>query len=149
MREITKQMIDYYKIMKLGYDFMGYPVYQKNKLSYHHLIIPRRQSKEAGIGEGYLWWNGAILNQPTSHEYLHLIEAKDFDMFSAITSEMIDENIKGYLDMENLRHILDILHCFEREHLADVSKSKGNYLIKDEYLYRPAIEEPIRRARKR
>lgn len=148
MREITKQMIDYYKIMKLGYDFMGYPVYQKNKLSYHHLIIPRRQSKEAGIGEGYLWWNGAILNQSTSHEYLHLIEAKDFDMFSAITSEMIDENVKGYLDVENLRNILDILHCFEREHCSDCSK-KGNYLIKDEYLYRPALERPMKRVRRR
>lgn len=148
MREITKEMIDYYKIMKLGYDFMGYPVYQKNKLSYHHLIIPRRQSKEAGIGEGYLWWNGAILNQSTSHEYLHLIEAKDFDMFSAITSEMIDENVKGYLDMENLRNILDILHCFEREHCSDRGK-KGNYLIKDEYLYRPALEEPMKRVRRR
>ena len=149
MREITKQMIDYYKIMKLGYDFMGYPVYQKNKLSFHHLIVPHRHSKEAGLGEGYLWWNGAILNQSTSHEYLHLIETKDFDMFSAITSEMIDENVKGYLDMENLKRILDILKCFEREHFADVGKSKGNYLIKDEYLYRPALEEPIRRVRKR
>ena len=148
MREITKQMIDYYKIMKLGYDFMGYPVYQKNKLSYHHLIIPKRQSKEAGIGEGYLWWNGAILNQSTSHEYLHLIEAKDFDMFSAITSEMIDENVKGYLDMENLKRILDILKCFEREHCSDRGK-KGNYLIKDEYLYRPALEEPMKRVRRR
>ena len=148
MREITKQMIDYYKIMKLGYDFMGYPVYQKNKLSYHHLIIPRRQSKEAGIGEGYLWWNGAILNQSASHEYLHLIESKDFDMFSAITSEMIDENIKGYLDMYNLKRILDVLHSFEREHCSDRGK-KGNYLIKEEYLYRPALEEPMKRVRRR
>lgn len=148
MRDITKQMIDYYKIMKLGYDFLGYPVYQKNKLSFHHLVIARRYCKEAGLGEGYLWWNGAILSQSTSHEYLHLIEAKDFDMFSAITSEMIDENVKGYLDIENLRNILDILHCFEREHLTDVGK-KGNYLIKDEYLYRPALEEPMKRVRRK
>ena len=148
MREITKQMIDYYKIMKLGYDFLGYPVYQKNKLSFHHLVIARRYCKEAGLGEGYLWWNGAILNQSTSHVYLHLIEAKDFDMFSAITSEMIDENVKGYLDMENLKHILDVLHCFEREHCSDRSK-KGNYLIKEEYLYRPALEEPMKRGRRR
>ncbi len=148
MREITKEMIDYYKIMKLGYDFMGFLVYQKNKLSFHHLIVPHRHCKEAGIGEGYLWWNGAILNQSTSHEYLHLIEAKDFDMFSAITSEMIDENVKGYLDMENLKHILDVLHCFEREHCSDHSK-KGNYLIKEEYLYRPALEEPMKRVRRR
>lgn len=148
MREITKEMIDYYKIMKLGYDFLGYPVYQKNKLSFHHLVIARRYCKEAGLGEGYLWWNGAILNQSTSHEYLHLIEAKDFDIFSAITSEMIDENVKGYLDIKNLRHILDVFHCFEREHCSDRGK-KGNYLIKEEYLYRPALEEPMKRVRRR
>ena len=148
MREITKQMIDYYKIMKLGYDFLGYPVSQKSQLSFHHLIIQHRYCKEVGLGDGYLWWNGAILVQKTSHEYLHLIEAKDFDMFSAITSEMIDENQKGYLDMDNLRYILDILHCFEREHCSDLGK-KGNYLIKDEYLYRPALEEPMKRVRRK
>ena len=36
MREITRQMIEYYKIMKLGYDFMGYPAQKKNTLSFHH-----------------------------------------------------------------------------------------------------------------
>ena len=61
---------------------------------------------------------------------------------------MIDENQKGYLDMDNLRYILDILHCFEREHCSDRSK-KGYYLIKDEYLYRPALEKPTTRIRRR
>ena len=135
MREITKQMIEYYKIMKLGYDFMGYPSLKKNTLSFHHTIVPRRNCKSMGLGEGYLWWNGAILNQSTSHEYLHLIEAKDYDMFLVITSEMIDQNIKGYLDRENLLRIRDILEQFEREHCSDRSK-KGNLLIKDSYLRR-------------
>lgn len=135
MREITKQMIEYYKIMKLGYDFMGYPTPKKNILSFHHLIVPRRNCKVMNLGEGYLWWNGAILNQSTSHEYLHLIEAKDRDMFLAITSEMIDENIKGYLDKENLLKIRNILEQFEREHCSDRSK-KGSLLIKDSYLRR-------------
>ena len=135
MREISKKMIEYYKIMKLGYDFMGYEVNKKNTLSFHHLIVPKRCSHQNGLGEGYLWWNGAILNQPTSHEYLHLIEAKDYDMFLAITSEMIDENIKGYLDRENLLRIRDILEQFEREHCSDRGK-KGNLLIKDSYLRR-------------
>lgn len=66
----------------------------------------------------------------------------------AITSEMIDENIKGSLDMDNLKRILDILHSFEREHCSDRGK-KGNYLIKEEYLYRPALEEPMRLSRRR
>ena len=135
MREITKQMIEYYKIMELGYDFMSYPVLKKNILSFHHTIVPRRNCKAMGLGEGYLWWNGAILNQPTSHEYLHLIEAKDYDMFLVITSEMIDQNIKGYLDRKNLLRIHDILVQFEKEHCSDRSK-KGNLLIKNSYLRR-------------
>ena len=135
MREITKKMIEYYKIMKLGYDFMGYPAKDKKTLSFHHLIVPRRNCKAKGLGEGYIWWNGAILNQSTSHDYLHLIEAKDYDMFLAITSEMIDENIKGYLDRENLLRIRDVLEQFEKEHCSDRGK-KGNLLIKDTYLRR-------------
>lgn len=135
MKEITRIMINDFKIMKLKYDFMGYRVDKKASLSFHHLIIPRRNCKEFGIGEGYLYWNGAILRQETSHDYLHLIESKDEDMFMAITSEMIDENIKGKLDIENLRRIHDILTCFEREHCHDRGK-KGRLLIKDEYIKR-------------
>ena len=135
MREITKLMIKEYKLMKLGYDFMGYDITNKSNLSFHHLIVPHRNCKAMGFGEGYLEWNGAILNQNTSHDYLHLIEAKDYDMFLAITNELIDENIKGHLDIDNLRRIHDILKCFEREHSNDRSK-KGKILIKQEYMRR-------------
>ena len=135
MRAITKHMIKHYKIMKLKIDFMGYEVSKINTLSFHHLIVPHRNCKTFGLGEGYVWWNGAILNQSTSHDYLHLIEVKDYDMFLAITSEMIDENVKGYLDKENLLRIRDILEQFEREHCSDRGK-KGNLLIKDSYLRR-------------
>ena len=135
MREITKLMIKEYKLMKLGYDFMGYDITNKSNLSFHHLIVPHRNCKAMGLGEGYLEWNGAILNQNTSHNYLHLIETKDYDMFLAITNELIDENIKGRLDIDNLRRIHDILECFEREHSNDRSK-KGKVLIKQEYMRR-------------
>ena len=135
MREITKEMIKLYNIKKLGYDFMGYTFRNINELSFHHLIVPHRDCKREGLGEGYLEWNGAILNQNTSHDYLHLIEAKDYDMFLAITSELIDENVKGHLDIDNLRRIHDILKCFEREHSNDRSK-KGKVLIKQEYMRR-------------
>lgn len=135
MREITKIMINQFKIMKLGFDFMSYTVGKKSSLSFHHLIVPRRNCKECGLGEGYLFWNGAILRQDTSHDYLHLIESKDYDIFLAITSEMIDENIKGYLDIDNLRRINNLLKVFEREHCHDRCK-KGKLLIKDSYLRR-------------
>lgn len=135
MREITREMIKEYRLMKLGYDFMGYDITNKNNLSFHHLIVPHRNCKAMGLGEGYLEWNGTILNQNTSHDYLHLIEAKDYDMFLAITSELIDENVKGHLDIDNLRRIHDILECFEKEHYNDRSK-KGKVLIKQEYVRR-------------
>ena len=133
MREVTKLMVNDFKIMKLGYDFLGYKVNRKQDLSFHHLIIPRRHCKEAGLGEGYLYWNGAILRQNTSHDYLHLIENIDPEIFYELTSEMIDENIKGRLDIDNLKRIHDLLLYFEREHDHDTSK-KGKLLIKREFL---------------
>ena len=133
MREVTKLMVNDFKIMKLGYDFLGYKVNRKQDLSYHHLIIPRRHCKEAGLGEGYFYWNGAILRQNTSHDYLHTIEKIDPDIFYELTSEMIDENIKGRLDIDNLKRIHDLLLYFEREHDHDTSK-KGKLLIKREFV---------------
>ena len=126
-------MINDFKIMKFGMDFMGYKVNRKQDLSFHHLIIQRRHCKEAGLGEGYLYWNGAILRQNTSHDYLHLIENIDPDIFYELTSEMIDENIKGRLDIDNLKRIHDLLLYFEREHDHDTSK-KGKLLIKREFV---------------
>lgn len=133
MKEITKIMVNDFKITKLGMDFMGYHVNRKQDLSYHHLIIPRRHCKEAGLGEGYLYWNGAILRQNTSHDYLHIIEKIDPDIFYELTSEMIDENIKGRLDIDNLKRIHDLLLYFEREHDHDRTK-KGKLLIKREFV---------------
>ena len=135
MREITKEMIVAYRLKKLGYDFMGYEFNRPQQLSFHHLIIPHRHCKENGLGEGYLWWNGAILRQNTSHEYLHIIEAKDLDRFNAITSEMIDQNVKGYLDIYNIKKIDDILYGFEKEYQDKLNK-KGKKIIKEEYTRR-------------
>ena len=134
MRETTKEMVKEFKIKKLGYDMMGYPEQQKDLITFHHLIIPHRHCKEQGLGEGYLRWNGAIL-YTTPHEYLHLIEAKDYEIFLAITSELIEENVKGFIDQQNLRYIDDCLTYFEREHCSDRSK-KGKLLIKEQYLHR-------------
>ena len=133
MREITKEMINVFKIDKLGYDFMGYTFKRKGDLSFHHLIIPHRESKAYGIGEGYRFWNGAILVQNTSHDYLHKIEQIDPDMFYAITSEMIDENALRRLEIANLKRIRDVLLSFEREHCGDRTH-KGAPIIKESFV---------------
>ena len=130
MKEITGQMVKIYNIKY--FDFMGYDIKRKESLSFHHLIVARRYCKQQGLGEGYYLWNGAILVQNTSHDYLHTIEHIDYDVFCALSSEMIDMNIRGYLDIQNLRQIKDILLYFEREHDRDRNK-KGRLLIKQEY----------------
>lgn len=128
MREVTKLMINEFKIKKLGYDFMGYSLQRGDIYTFHHLIIPNRH------GGPYARWNGAILFS-TPHQYLHVIEDKDYDMFCSITSEMFDMNIKGYLDVENLRNIDDALTQFEREY-SGARTRKGKVLIKEEYTRR-------------
>lgn len=135
MKDVTRLMIQKYALNKLKYDFMGYPFQNTNQLSFHHLIVPHRECKNAGLGEGYVEWNGAILKQNTAHDYLHTIERYDLDMFNYITSEMIDENIKGYLDIENIRMIDDILNQFEKEYLGKRTKN-GHQIVKHEYLTR-------------
>ena len=129
MKEITKHMIKIYGIDKLNYDFMGYSLQKNDIYTFHHLIIPNRHGGKETLR------NGAILCGKSSHPHLHLVEAKDYDMFCYITSEMIDENVKGYLDLENLRNIHDVLTSFEREHCSDRGK-KGKLLIKEEYTRR-------------
>lgn len=135
MKEIKKEMIKDFEINKLKFDFMGYTFNNTKELSFHHLIIPRRYCEFYNIGDGFYKWNGTILNQNTSHDYLHIIERLDYDLFLAITSELIDENLKGKIDIENLKKIRELLLIFEKEHKYDKTK-KGNVLIKREFLYR-------------
>ncbi len=54
MKTLTRDMIKQYKINKLGYDFMGYRFKRIEDLNFHHLVIPKRECKKMGLGEGYL-----------------------------------------------------------------------------------------------
>ena len=124
MKEITNLMIQKFELTDR--DFMGYR-FNKNNASYHHLIIPKRLNGPETVE------NGAILNSKTSHPYLHIIEQLDQDAFYFITSEMIDMNVKGYLDLDNLRRIDDVLCEFEDKHKYDTTK-KGKRLIRDTFI---------------
>lgn len=135
MKEITKIMIEKYRLKKLKYDMMGYMFKRIQDLSFHHTIISHRDCKEMGLGEGYWEWNGSILVQKTSHDFLHVVENYDYDRFLAITSELIDQNIKEYVDIENIKAINDILNGFEKEYSGKRTK-KGYPLIKEEYTRR-------------
>ncbi len=129
MSKVTSVLIREFHINELGYDFMGYSLRQPDIYTYHHLIIPKCNHGPASF------WNGAVLCGNTSHPYLHVIEGIDYDIFSCITSEMIDMKIKKSIDLDNLRIIHDLLCCFEREHSGDRSKN-GKPLIKEDYTKR-------------
>lgn len=128
MKEITKSMIKEFKLRELGFDFMGYKLQKGDIYTFHHLIVPNRE------GGPYARWNGAILFS-TPHQYLHVIESKDNDRFYYISSELIDINIKGCVDIENIRAIDDVLCSFENEYCGSTT-SKGKNLIKEEYTHR-------------
>lgn len=133
MKQVTKDMIRIYNIKKLKYDFMGYTINRMDSLSFHHLIVPHRECKACGLGEGYLQWNGAILRQDTSHDYLHIIESIDRNIFLQITDCLIRENRLGYLSQEELRKIRILLLMFEKEHENDTNKN-GKKVIKTKYI---------------
>ena len=127
MKTITREMIKMYKLNKLGFDFIGYKFNRSEQLSYHHNVIAKRNGGLETIR------NGAILVRDTSHDYIHVIERIDPEIFYLITSEVLDENLKGKIDIENLRKIRDLLLYFENDHTHERSK-KGKLLIKKEYL---------------
>ena len=129
MKQVTKLMINEFKLKELGYDFMGYCLQEYDRYTFHHLIIPKR---DGGKCER---WNGSILCGETSHPYIHLIESKDYEIFQYITKEMIEMNKKEYLDIENLKRIHDLLNYFEREYHNKTNK-KGDLLIKEKYITR-------------
>lgn len=128
MKDITRLMVLMYKLDLLGIDFMGYEKEGNGELSYHHLIIPKRKGGIETIQ------NGAIIRR-IPHDYLHIIERYDPEIFRYLTSEMIDMNVKGYIDMENIENIDDLLYNFENDHARTRTK-KGKPIIKDKYLRR-------------
>ena len=133
MKQVTHEMIEIFKINKLKYDFMGYTFKRTNELSFHHLIVPKRECKVQGLGEGYLFWNGAILKQDTSHDYLHIIERIDRKCFEKITEILVYENQMRKLDKESLLRIRELLLSFEERYKYEETKG-GRRLIKSQYM---------------
>ena len=136
LKQSAKNLIRKYALMQLKYDFMGYEFEKLKELSFHHLIIPRTISPILEMDRGYYEWNGVILVQKTSHEFLHIIERFDLDRFYAITSEMLDEKIKGHISMDNIKVIDDILISFENEYLGKTYHGNHNEIIKPSYTKR-------------
>ncbi len=116
-----------YKVPIFRIDMMGYKVKSIDELSFHHLLVP----KQFGGPESF--WNGALLNRPTSHDYLHIIEKFEPDMFYAITKEINEEKIAKKLRLENLRRIREVLLEFEQEYRYKHT-DHGKLIVRDEFI---------------
>lgn len=138
MRQVTRLLINDFKIKELGYDFMGFSLQKDKILTYHHLIISHEFCKKNKLGSGYTYENGCVLCS-ISHEYLHLIERYEEELFWEITSELIDMKFKGKLDLGNILNIWEIIRTFENMHIDDVTDT-GKKLIKKEYINRRKID---------
>lgn len=126
MKQITNLMVNMYNLKKI--DFMGYKVSKDNPYTYHHLIKRCYGGKETIE-------NGAVLTK-NSHEYLHIVETRDLELYNCINNVLKQINEQGHEPL--LRQILAIdylLKLFEKDHMEDRS-SKNKRLIKNEYLRR-------------
>lgn len=141
MKMVTNLMINEFKLKELGMDMMGYKVVRDNDYSFHHLIVPKRDCKRKKIeSNGYVRWNGAILSMKSGHPYLHLVERYKRAYFEDITHQLVNMNQKGYIDVEDLRIIHEILREFEL--LYDYEEShKGKVFIKPEYRNRIILND--------
>lgn len=129
MKKITKDMIKIYEITNM--DFMGY-IQKKDVYSFHHIIKKQDGGKEK-IN------NGAILLRETSHNYLHIIESRDLDMYIYLNKILKDVNNQRHLPTkEQILLMWDVLEQFELEHCADLNK-KGQPLIKESFVKRKII----------
>lgn len=126
MKDVTKLIVNKYRIKKIGYDFMGYTFVSPTDLSYHHLLIEREKGGEESVE------NGSVLVRKTAHDYVHIIEQFDKEIFYRIRNEIIEEKEKGFIDIENIKRINDLLLLFEEKHSEDTFKS-GSLIIRDIY----------------
>lgn len=129
MSSAKESLIKNFQLGELRHDFMGYEFTTKRSLTYHHMIFFRRDGGRENYG------NGVILVRDTSHDYLHLIEAIDQDVFWDITLYFMEQKNRGKIDKRTLKKIHHALLFFEKEH-CNLRGKRGNLMIKEEYTKR-------------
>jgi hypothetical protein len=73
MKKITQEMIHIFKMT--DFDWMGYELTKEaNYFTFHHIIKKEHGGKEK-IN------NGAVLIGNSAHNYLHIIESRELDMY--------------------------------------------------------------------
>ena len=126
METVTKKMLKIY-VPYSNLDWLNYKLIKKD-LTFHHLL--KRENGGREIIE-----NGALL-MPVAHQYLHIIEYKDIETYTAINKLFMYINKQKEEPTLEQRLILEYLLVeFEKVHKEDKT-SKGKLLIKHKYLER-------------
>ena len=126
MSKITKEMLKIYKPYS-ELDWLNYKL-NKKEVTYHH-IIKREHGGKSTIE------NGALL-MPVAHQYLHLIECKEINLYVAINKMFEFINKQRHEPTKEQREIMEyLLNSFEELHKEDKG-AKGKLLIKKKYLQR-------------
>ena len=128
---VVIRMIHDWKIRET--DFMGFYIDRKNEkdyFSYHHLRTPK---SKGGIRSIH---NGSVLCRCSSHDYIHIIERYDMDVFDFIKGVMIEVNEQGYLPTsDQIVRINGALCCFEREY-SGLHEPWGPPIIRENFARR-------------
>ncbi len=127
MGKLANRLFYDFELDKNGYDFMGYFFDDKKQLSYHH-IIPRH------YGGKTTYENGSLLVRSTAHNYIHVIEALDYNLFIELSHELKQEHLDG-ITKEHLIAIRQMLELFESRHQGEYSKN-GLLIIKEDFVRR-------------
>lgn len=115
------------KVYKSDLDWMNYRLVKKD-VTAHHII-----KREHG---GKLEWDNIALLMPAAHQYLHLIEYKDYETYVTLNKifKMINEQREAPTKAQ--RELVEyFLREFEKIHRWDKG-SKGKLLIQRKYLDR-------------
>lgn len=128
MKPIVNLMINMWNMTDR--DWLGYKLNKENYFVFHH--IHKREH-----GGKLIIDNGAILcGGESSHQYLHVIECKDYELFVYLNNML--KNINSQREMPSKQQLLaidSVFKQFEREYCGYKTK-RGKYLIKEEYTER-------------
>lgn len=129
MNKITQEMLKIYKPIS-HLDWMNYHLVRKD-VTFHHI-----QKHENG-GKRTIE-NGALL-MPLSHQYLHLIECKEIELYKILNRLFKIVNEQKYEPTREQRQLVEsLLREFEELHKWD-KNSKGKLVLQRKYLKREKI----------
>lgn len=126
MKNISKRMLKIYEPIS-NLDWMNYHLV-KEEITLHHI----KKKCDGGKKE----MSNLALLMPTGHQYLHLIECIDIDVYLELNALFKVINMQQKEPTLMQRGVIeDILMSFEEQHRWEKDRD-GNLLIKRKYLKR-------------